>query len=93
MHHMVANALYDNPFSSILGMGIPMAGTIFYSQMKHHNLSFSQKVMATRVYAQGAILVMAMSCMGFREFMNRRGRFPEYDDDGKIVDEDEYDKY
>ena len=68
---------YDNPFSFILCTGVPFAATIFKQQMQYSHLKFSQRVMHTRVFAQAGIITIAMTTMAFREFMDRRGRFPE----------------
>jgi hypothetical protein len=45
--------------------------------MQYSHLKFSQRVMHTRVFAQAGIITIAMSTMAFREYMDRRGRFPE----------------
>jgi hypothetical protein len=75
MHHRFANMMYDHPFGLIVGMGIPIAGFILNSQLKLKHITFSQRIMHSRVFAQGSILVMALSIMSFREWMDRRGRF------------------
>lgn len=80
-HHRILNAVYDSPFYLVAGLGLPLAGGIFYNQMQNTHLTFSQKVMHSRVFAQGGVLCILLSTMMFREYMNQRGRFPEPDDD------------
>jgi hypothetical protein len=77
VHHMMMNMLYDHPFGLILGVGLPFAGTVFYKQMQLKHITVSQRVMHSRVFAQGGILAIALTTMAFREWMDRRGRFPE----------------
>jgi hypothetical protein len=77
IHHRVMNALYDNPFTTIIAMSTPLAATIFYEQSKLTHLTISQRVMASRVYAQAGVIVILLSTMGFREYMDKHGRFPE----------------
>lgn len=79
-HHQLLNAVYDSPFYLVAGLGLPLAGGIFYQQMQNTHLTFSQKIMHSRVFAQGGVLCILLSTMMFREYMNRRGRFPEPDD-------------
>lgn len=77
IHHRIANAIYDHPFVAILSFGIPCAGYILKEQLKLKHLTVSQRVMHSRVFAQGSILTMALSTMAFREYMDKHGRFPE----------------
>lgn len=80
-HHRIANAMYDHPFAMLAGCGMPLAGYIFTTQWKHKHLKVSQRIMQTRVFAQGGILLMLLSVMGFRGWMEKRGHFP--DDQGE----------
>jgi len=73
--HKMANFLYDHPFAMIIGFGIPFAGYIFSRQLKYKHLTTSQRVMQSRVIAQGGILTVAMSTMAFQGYMDKRGRF------------------
>lgn len=77
IHHKILNALYDNPFTVIAVTGGPIAYAVWHEQSKLTTLSFSQRIMQTRVLAQGGILVLALSTMAFRDYMNKNGRFPE----------------
>lgn len=76
-HHKVMNYLYDHPFSFIAGVGAPFAALILSKQMKLTHLKISQRIMHTRIYAQGGIVSIALMTMAFREYMNNRGRFPD----------------
>lgn len=69
--------IYDHPFVLIFITGLPIVATILSSQMKHTHLTLSQKIMHSRVYAQGGILTVALSTMAFRDYMDKNGRFPE----------------
>jgi hypothetical protein len=77
IHHKAANFLYDHPFGMIMTGAVPIIGYIFNDQMQYKHLKFSQRVMHSRVFAQGSIITMALTIMAFREWMDRRGRFPE----------------
>ena len=77
VHHRVANFLYDHPFGCVAGLGAPFAAYILKTQLALKHITFSQRIMHSRVFAQGGILTMGMGIMAFREYMNKRGRFPE----------------
>ena len=77
VHHRAANFLYDHPFGLIGGFGAPLAAYILKTQLALKHITLSQRIMHSRVFAQGSILTMGMGIMAFREFMNKRGRYPE----------------
>ena len=79
-HHRFLNYIYEHPFVLIGSLGAPLAATIFYQQSKHKHLTFSQKVMHSRVFAQGGIISIALITMAFREYMDKNGKFAEPDD-------------
>ena len=81
IHHKLMNRLYDHPFGFIILAGAPFAGFILKQQMKLTHLTLSQRLMQTRVFAQMGILTIALTTMGFREYMDKRGKFPEVDDE------------
>jgi hypothetical protein len=81
IHHRAINYLYDNPFSFIAGVGVPMAGGILYQNMKLTHLTLSQKIMHSRVIAQGGVLLILLSTMAFTKYMDKYGRFPEPGDE------------
>lgn len=76
-HHKALNYFQDNTFKFIGAMGVPLAGAIFYKNMQLKHLSFSQKVMHTRVFAQFGVISILLVTMGLKEYMDRHGRFPE----------------
>jgi hypothetical protein len=77
IHHRVINALSEHPFATIIMTGVPFAGVMLYQQSQKTHLTVSQRVMASRVYAQAGVIVILLSTMGFREYMDKHGRFPE----------------
>lgn len=79
IHHQVINYLYDHPFYFVSAVGFPFAGYILKQNMKLTHLTFSQKVMHSRVMAQGGVLVILLTTMAFTGYMDKKGRFPEPD--------------
>jgi hypothetical protein len=77
VHHQLLNYVYDHPFQLVAGLGAPLATSILYSQRHNTHLTLSQKIMHSRVFAQAGVLTILLFTMGFREYMDRRGRFPE----------------
>lgn len=75
LHHRAANYAYDHPYYLLAATGLPIVGGFFYSQAGHDHLKLSQKIMHTRVWGQGSILVMLTAIMCFRDYMERNGRF------------------
>ena len=53
VHHRILNAIYDNPFVMVAGMGFPFAGYVLKENLKLTHLTLSQKIMHSRVIAQG----------------------------------------
>lgn len=76
-HHRVLNAIYDNPFKMVAALGVPFAAYILSEQLKLKHLTLSQKIMHSRVIAQGGIISILLTTMMFKEYMDRNGRFPE----------------
>jgi hypothetical protein len=89
IHHRAMNYLYDHPFYFVSFVGMPFAGYILKTQMKLTHLTFSQKVMNSRVIAQGGVLMILLITMGFTGYMDRRGRFPEPLEEGQVVKAEE----
>mmetsp|Transcript_19042 Transcript_19042/g.20641 ORF Transcript_19042/g.20641 Transcript_19042/m.20641 type:complete len:200 (-) Transcript_19042:58-657(-) len=77
LHHQAMNYIYDHPFQFVASLGIPLATTILYQQKHNTHLTFSQKIMHSRVFAQGGTLAILLTTMGFREYMDRNGRFTD----------------
>jgi hypothetical protein len=76
-HHQVMNYIYDHPFQMIASLGIPLTATILHSQRLNTHLTLSQKIMHSRVFAQGGVLCILLTTMGFREYIFKRGRFKD----------------
>ena len=77
IHHRAANLLYDYPFTTVLSLAVPIAGLTLREGMKLKHISWTSRLMQTRVYAQGGILLLLLSTMAFRDYMDKKGRFPE----------------
>ncbi|OQR88271.1 hypothetical protein ACHHYP_06983 [Achlya hypogyna] len=75
LHHRLANFVYDYPFRTLAFSAAPLVGLIFFDQSRNTNIQFSQKIMHTRIYGQGACVVLLLSTMGFHDWMSKRGRF------------------
>mmetsp|Transcript_5374 Transcript_5374/g.8766 ORF Transcript_5374/g.8766 Transcript_5374/m.8766 type:complete len:211 (+) Transcript_5374:61-693(+) len=88
IHHRAANYMYDHPFYFVAGLGFPFAGAVLRSQLGLGHLTLSQKIMHSRVYAQAGVLTILLVTMGFREYMDRRGRFPEPKGDDEQEEEE-----
>jgi hypothetical protein len=76
-HHRAMNYVHDHPFNVIVMLGIPLAGSIFHQQYQLKHFTLSQRVMHSRVYAQGGILAILGSTMLVKSYMDRNGKFPE----------------
>lgn len=74
-HHQIANTLHAYPFQFIIMMAIPTVGFILYENLKVPDLTFSQRIMHSRVYAQGSILLILLPTMAFKNFMDKRGPY------------------
>lgn len=81
VHHRFLNYIYDHPFQMVGALGVPLAGTILSQQMHNTHLTLSQKIMHSRVFAQGGVLSILLLTMAFREYMDRRGRFGDEEDE------------
>jgi hypothetical protein len=81
IHHAAMNYIYDHPFQLVAALGVPLAATILHQQKYNPHLTLSQKIMHSRVFAQGGILAILLSTMAFREFMDRRGKYKEDEED------------
>ncbi len=74
-HHKAINYVYDHPFQMIATMAAPLVGSIMYTQSHNTHLTFSQKIMHSRVFAQAGVLSILLTTMAFREYMDRKGRY------------------
>ena len=77
IHHKILNFVYDKPFYLITGLSVPAAAYIFNEQVKLTGYKFSQRVMHSRIFAQGSVIGILIVTMCMRDYMEKRGRFPE----------------
>lgn len=78
MHEKTANWVFDYPFKTLILLSLPAVAGIFrYQQLNpaYASLKFSQKIMHTRVYGQSYVILLLAVVMGFRDYMERHGRF------------------
>lgn len=73
--HKVANFVQTNPFKCIAGIGVPAIAYIYLGQNKQSHLSFSLKLLHTRVFGQAAVICSLLGVMGLKDMMDRRGRY------------------
>ena len=76
-YQRVLNWGYDNPFQVIAMGGVPLVGAILKQQMAVKHLKMSQRIMHSRIYGQAGIITILLVTMGFRNYMDKNGRFPE----------------
>jgi hypothetical protein len=77
-HEQAANWVYDYPFKTLTLMSLPAIAAIFHHQHAnpaYASLKFSQKIMHTRVYGQAYVVASLALVMGFRDHMDREGRY------------------
>ncbi|GAB9467055.1 Ubiquinone biosynthesis protein coq7 [Globisporangium polare] len=70
-----ANYVYDFPYRTLSLVGVPLVGGIYAFQRTNTALAASQQIMHTRIYGQGAVVVLLLSSMAFHDYMAKRGRF------------------
>ncbi|KAL7445263.1 hypothetical protein ACHAXH_008240 [Discostella pseudostelligera] len=75
LHHEIANFWQENPFKILAGIGVPTILYIFKGREGQQHLQFQMKVMHTRVFGQFAVITMLLTLMGFKEYMDRSGKF------------------
>lgn len=75
MHHQVANYVASNPMKVLAAVAVPSVAWIFYGRTGKEHLDFSVKLLHTRVFGQFATISLLLSVMGFKEFMDRNGKF------------------
>lgn len=85
LHHRMSNFLMENPFKVLAGVGIPTVLYIFKGRSQKDHLQLQMKLMHTRVFGQFAVISLLLSLMGFKEYMDRNGRFiTEYEAQRKV---------
>jgi len=75
VHHRFANFFQENPFKILAGIGIPTVLYIFKGKSGQEHLATQMKIMHTRVMGQASVLIMLLSLMGFKEYMDRSGKY------------------
>jgi hypothetical protein len=79
-----ANFLYDHPFRALATVGVPLVGGIYGYQHLNKGISTSQQIMHTRIYGQASVVVLLLSSMAFHDFMAKRGRFEEDEEEADV---------
>lgn len=73
--HKIANFWQENPFKILAAVGVPTVLYIFKGRAGQAHLQTQMKIMHTRVFGQFAVISMLLSLMGFKEYMDRSGKF------------------
>ncbi|GAB9467056.1 hypothetical protein Gpo141_00004415 [Globisporangium polare] len=81
LYQRAANFVFDHPYKSLITVGVPFVGGIYAFQRTNTAIAASQQIMHTRIYGQGAVVVMLLSSMAFHDYMVKRGRFEVQEDD------------
>jgi hypothetical protein len=71
--HHAMNFFYQKPFQVIAGVGGPLVGYIFYTQRSGQAMKMSQKIMATRLYGQTAVLGILLGSMALHDYIRHNG--------------------
>ena len=74
-YHKGANFVAENPIKVLASLAVPAVATIFYGQAGEQHLEFSVKLLHTRVFGQFATISLLLSVMGFKDYMDRNGKF------------------
>lgn len=73
--HKAANYAADHPFKLLASLAIPSVALIFYGRTGKEHLEFSHKLLHTRVFGQFTTLSILLGVMGFKELMDRNGKY------------------
>ena len=65
----------ENPFKILCAIGVPTVFYIFKGREGQQHLQLQMKLMHTRVFGQFAVISMLLSLMGFKEYMDRNGKY------------------
>jgi len=86
-HHRAANFVKENPLKLLLAIAVPGVIHIFYGKSGQSHLSFSMKVMHTRLFGQFATLGLLLGIMGFKEFMDNNGKYiTELESEERVIE-------
>jgi hypothetical protein len=79
----VCNYMYDHPATMLGSMVAPLIGTVLYKNLHIPNLSLTQRLLNSRVMAQGGTISIIGVMIGFHSIMDRNGgKFrPEIDNE------------
>ena len=72
-HHVIANFWQEHPFRMLAAAAVPAVGYIYFG--RNEGLQLQMKVMHTRVMGQFTVLALLLSLMGFKEYMDKNGKF------------------
>jgi phosphoribosylformylglycinamidine (FGAM) synthase PurS component len=86
-HHNVANYTAANPFKVLAAFAVPSVAWIFYGQTGLQHVQFSVKLLHTRVFGQFATISLLLGVMGFKELMDKNGKFITQADADQRVEE------
>jgi len=75
MQHNIANFWQENPFKILAGVAVPTVLYIFKGRGDQKHLQTQMKVMHTRVFGQFAVISMLLTLMGFKEYMDKHGKY------------------
>lgn len=75
LHHVIANFWQENPFKILAVVSVPTVLYIFKGREGQQHLQTQMKIMHTRVFGQFAVISMLLAFMGFKEYMDRSGKF------------------
>lgn len=80
VQHKIANFWQENPFKILIAVGVPSVFYIFKGREGQKHLQLQSILMQTRVFGQFAVLTTLLALMGFKEYMDRSGKFITEDD-------------
>lgn len=85
-HHVFANFWQDHPFKLLGLFGVPTVLYIFKGRNDKQHLKMQSKLMQTRVFGQFAVIAMLLTLMGFKEYMDKYGRYiTQADADMRVI--------
>lgn len=87
LHHRVANFWQENPFKILTAVSVPTIGLIFRGRRGQSHLKLQSQIMHTRVFGQFAVIIMMLTLMGFKGYMDSNGKFITETDAQMQVDE------
>lgn len=87
LHHRIANFWQENPFKILTALSVPTVGIIFKTRSAKAHLQFQSMVMHTRVFGQFAVIIMLLTLMGFKGYMDVNGKFVTETDSEVRVEE------